>query len=231
MRTLLTRLLVVLLALGALYLIPVNLALNLPATRAWLNAIAPERFALDWARAWSWYPLRVELRGLAADGQTATEQWQLDANRAAASVSLLPLLRDGLIRVHDLDLVDLDLRLRPRPKDAQDAAAANRAYFPVIRNRDPAALEEPAPPPEGSLRLAIDDVQVRGRHAFWVSHLRGTLPGEVSGSFTLDTVAGQVGLSGGTLELRLESLAIGDDTDVTTDAGIEKRNSEKRKSK
>lgn len=223
MRTLSMRSVVALLVLAALYLVPVNLALNLPATRAYLNRIAPERFALEWTRAWSWYPLRVELRGLAADGQTATEQWQLDAGRAAASVSLLPLLRDGVIRVHDLDLVDLDLRLRPRPPQAGDAKDALRAYYPLIRHRDPAAVAEPAPPPGGALRLAIDDLHVRGRHAFWVSHLRGTLPGEVSGSFTLDTVAGQVGLAGGALDLRLESLAIGGDKNVSADAAIKGR--------
>ena len=223
MRTLMIRLVASLLALAALYLIPVNLALNLPAARAYLNHIAPERFALDWNQAWSWYPLRIEFRGLAADGQTATEQWQVDAARAAASVSLLPLLRDGLIRVHDLDLVDLDLRLRPRPQRAAEAQDALRAFFPVIRNRDPAALAEPAPPPGGALRLEIDDLAVRGRHSVWVAHLRGRLPGEVRGSFTLDTVAGQVGLSGGALDLRLESLAIGDDPDVSADAAIKGR--------
>ena len=223
MRTLSIRSVVALLGLAALYLIPVNLALNLPATRAYLNRIAPDRFTLEWTRAWSWYPLRVELRGLAADGQTATEQWQVDAARTSASVALLPLLRDGLIRVHDVDLVDLELRLRPRPQQAADAQDPLRAFFPIIRNRDPAALAEPAPPPGGALRLEIDDLQVRGRHAFWVSHLRGTVPGEVSGSFTLDTAAGQVGLTGGALDLRLESLAIGDDTDVSADAAIKGR--------
>ena len=161
MRTLLRRSVVTLLTLVALYLIPVNLALNLPATRAYLNRIAPDRFTLEWTRAWSWYPLRVELRGLAADGQTATEQWQVDAARTSASVSLLPLLRDGLIRVHDLDLVDLELRLRPRPQQAADVQDPLRAFFPVIRHRDPAALAEPAPPPGGALRLEIDDLQVQ----------------------------------------------------------------------
>lgn len=223
MRTLLTRSIVTLLALAALYLIPVNLALNLPATRAYLNRIAPDRFSIEWTRAWSWYPLRVELSGLAADGQTATEQWQVDAARTSASVSLLPLLRDGLIRVHDLDLVDLDLRLRPRPQQAADAKDPLRAFFPLIRNRDPAAVAEPAPATGGALRLEIDDLQVNGRHAFWVSHLRGTLPGELSGSFMLDTVAGQIGLASGAIDLRLESLAIGDDTEVSTDAAIQGR--------
>ncbi len=166
--------------------------------------------------------MRVELRGVAADGQKATEQWQVDAARAAASISLLPLLK-GEIRVHDLDLLDIDLRLRPRPTSEQDQAAIS-SYFPVIRNRDPAALAEPEPEQDsGTVALRIDDIHVRGRHAFWVSHLRGTLPGEVRGSFSLDTRAGRVSLAGGALDLMLESLQIADVPHVTDQASIRGR--------
>jgi hypothetical protein len=164
--------------------------------------------------------LRVELRGVAADGETATEQWQLDAARAAASLSLLPLLK-GEIRVHDLDLVDIDLRLRPPPTSEQEQAAIS-SYFPVIRNRDPAALAEPKQD-SGTLALRIDDIHVRGRHAFWVSHLRGTLPGELRGSFSLDSQAGRVGLAGGALDVILESLQIADVQHMTDQASIRGR--------
>ncbi|MFZ1575883.1 MAG: hypothetical protein WAT36_11740 [Chromatiaceae bacterium] len=122
----LSRLVSAILILAALYLIGVNLALNLPATQDYLNSLRPDRLAIGWERAWSWYPLRVEFRGFAADGQTPTEQWQVDAERAAASVSLRPLLK-GELRVHDLDLVDIDLR--PRSGPAQDAAAL-KPHFP-----------------------------------------------------------------------------------------------------
>jgi hypothetical protein len=220
MKPLVSGLSAVILIPAALYLILVNLALGLPATQTYLNAIQPERFAVGWKQAWSWYPLRVELRGVAADGQTATEQWQLDAARAAASLSLLPLLK-GEIRVHDLDLVDIDLRLRPRPTSEQEQAAIS-SYFPVIRNRDPAALAEPQQD-SGTLALRIDDIHVRGRHAFWVSHLRGTLPGELRGSFSLDSQAGRVGLAGGALDLILESLQIADVQHVTDQASIRGR--------
>lgn len=71
----LSRLVSATLILVALYLIGVNLALNLPATQAYLNSLWPDRLATGWERAWSWYPLRAEFRGFAADGQTSTEQW------------------------------------------------------------------------------------------------------------------------------------------------------------
>jgi len=146
MKRLLSGLLATVLILTVLYFVTVNVALNVTATRDAINRMQPERLALSWNRAWSLYPLRVQLHGLSADGQTPTEQWQLDAARAGASVSLLPLLR-GEIVVHDLDLRDIDLRLRPRPT-ADDDHGGMAAFFPVIRNRDPNALAEPIPEQE-----------------------------------------------------------------------------------
>ena len=114
LQRLITRSTLTLLLLVALYLAAVNTALNLPATRTLLNTLQPEQFQVTWRYAWSLYPLRLELTGVAADGQTPTEQGQIDARRVGASLSLLPLLH-GEVRVHDLDLEDIDLRLRPRP--------------------------------------------------------------------------------------------------------------------
>ncbi len=222
MRKVLSRLVSATLILVVLYLIGVNLALNLPVTQAYLSSLQPDRLALSWERAWSWYPLRVEFRGFAADGQTPTEQWQVDAERAAAAVSLRPLLR-GQLRVHDLDLVDIDLRLRPRVSPQEDYAAI-KPHFPVIRNRDPEAPAEPVAEEEGGkLLLEIADIHLRGAHAFWVSQVRGTLPGEIRGSFTLDTGAGRLGLAGGALDLVLESLRIADAEPMTHPASIKGR--------
>ncbi len=222
MKKLLSRLVSAVLILAALYLIPVNLALNLPATRSYLNSIRPDQFAVTWERAWSLYPLRFELTDLAADGQTPTEQWQVDAKRAAAAVSLLALLK-GEMRLHDLDLADIDLRLRPRPKPEDDYADIAQ-YFPVIRNRDPDAPAEPAPLEEGgSVTLEIEAIRIEGEHAFWVSHIRGALPGEVRGSVRMDTKAGRLSLAGGALDLVLESLRIADQTHVTEGASLKGR--------
>ncbi|WP_373508632.1 hypothetical protein [Thiocapsa sp.] len=219
MNKLLSRSIGSLLVLAALYLVFVNLTLNLPTTRTVLNALQPEQFRVTWQHAWSLYPLRVELDGVVADGQAPTEQWQVDARRAAASVSLLPLLK-GELRIHDLDLEDIDLRLRPRPPadGPQDALAE---FFPVIRDRDPDAPAEAAPQdPSGTLVLEIDDIQVRGEHSFWVSHIRGSTPGAVRGSFRMETATGRLALAGGALDLALTSLTVGPKQAVTDAAAI-----------
>jgi hypothetical protein len=93
----------------------------------------------------------------------------------------------------------------------------------AVHGRDPAALAEPPPETEAVLRLEIDAIHVQGRQAFWVSHTRGTLTGEVLGSLSLDTEVGRVGLAGGALDLRLESLQIADDAQVSADASIKGR--------
>jgi hypothetical protein len=222
MKRLFSGLLATLLILTTLYLVTVNVALNLPATRDLINGMQPDRLALSWERAWSLYPLRVQLQGLSADGQTPIEQWQLDAAHAGASVSLLPLLQ-GEIVVHDLDLRDIDLRLRPRPT-VDDDHGELAAYFPVIRNRDPSAVAEPIPEQASStLILEVDDIHVAGEHAFWVSHIRGTVPGSVRGSFRMDAGVGQLSLAEGALDLVLRSLQIGDRTHVTEHASVRGR--------
>jgi len=222
MKTLTHRLLAVILILAGLYLIPVNLAFNLPVTLERLNALQPERFAVSWKWAWSWYPLRVELQDLAVDGQTPTEQWQLDATAAGASISPLPLLR-GEVRVRDLDLQDIRLRLRPRPIPQTDNPRLAE-HYPTIRNRDPEAqAESPSEKGGGSLRLRIDEIHMAGEHEFWVHQVRGRVPGELRGSFSLDTSTGQIGLSRGELDLARTALHIGADRDVTENAWIRGR--------
>ena len=63
------------------YLGLINLALSLPVTQSLINQIKPDKFAVSWERAWSWYPFRVHAAGVSANGQTG-DRWS--ARRAAA---------------------------------------------------------------------------------------------------------------------------------------------------
>ena len=136
------------------------------------------------------------------------------------------MLLEGEVRVHDLDIRDIRLRLRPRPipGTAGTDSAGLAEYFPTIRSRDPAAPAETPSEEEGdSLHLAIDDFHVAGSHEFWVHQARGHVSGDLRGSFSLDTGTGRIGLSGGELNLALTELDIGSDRDVTGDARIRGR--------
>ena len=207
------------LALATLYLVIVNAMVNLPMVQARLNALAPERFALAWQRAWSWYPLHIEIRGLAADGQTPSLQWQLDAPAAAASVSPWALLR-GRLRLYDIRLRDPDLRLRPRPPTTaqrpENAPPGRdpRPTYPVIRHRDPDAPAEPPAAGGPGLVLALDDARIEGDIALWIAQVQADMDGSLAWSLGIDTVKDRLTVAGGELDLRLKRLAIADEPPV-----------------
>ena len=95
------------------YLALVNLALQLPITQDVVNLVRPEKFQVQWDQAWTLYPFKVHVRGLSANGQARSQQWQLNADRASGSVSLLPLV---LKRVHLRNVLVSGVEYRQRPR-------------------------------------------------------------------------------------------------------------------
>ena len=67
MRTLLIRVIKLILIVEVAYLILVNAALNLPVTQTVVNMIKPEKFTVSWGRAWSLYPFRVQAQTIFAN--------------------------------------------------------------------------------------------------------------------------------------------------------------------
>lgn len=219
MQRVLSRLFIALLVLAGLYLVVVNAALNLPATRDYLNRLQPDTFAVSWRRAYSPWPLRVVFTGVAADGATPMAQWQVDAGRVGASVSIPALFR-GEVLLHHLALTDLDLRLRPLPGPEDDFSRI-AGFFPVVRNRDPAALAGPAPAPEpGTLVVELDDIRISGEHNLWVGQTRGELTGDIGGNLRMDTATGELSLAEGGVDLALTGLTVGPQQHVTDGAMI-----------
>ena len=80
------KFMVVLFLLELAYLTVVNGLLALPLTQAVLNEVRPEKFQLSWSRAWSYYPFRVHVTGLSVNGESRSQQWQLEAETASASM-------------------------------------------------------------------------------------------------------------------------------------------------
>ena len=96
-----------------LYLVVINGLLYLPYTQTVVNSIRPEKFHATWERAWSWYPFRVHVRGLAANGQSRSQQWQIASPSVAGSIAVLPLLLNR-VWVNDVRVTDIQYRQRPR---------------------------------------------------------------------------------------------------------------------
>ncbi|MDH3830970.1 MAG: AsmA family protein, partial [Gammaproteobacteria bacterium] len=89
------------------YLVLINVALSLPVTQTLLNRIKPEKFIVHWEQAWSWYPFRVHARGISANGQTSSQQWQVDTPAASASIDILPLLW-RTVKVSNVAALDIE---------------------------------------------------------------------------------------------------------------------------
>ena len=144
MSRLLRRVVVVLVLIEVGYLILANAALNLPLTQSLVNQHRPEKYAVSWERAWSWFPFRIHGRGISANGQTPSLQWQVDIPEASADLAILPLLTKT-VRLRNATARDVDFRLRPRPKPDKDYALI-REGFPPIESRDPDLMATERPP-------------------------------------------------------------------------------------
>ena len=161
------------------YLALVNLALNLPLTQTLINQHKPEKYAVHWEKAWSWRPFRVHARGISANGQTTSLQWQAESPSVSASVAILPLLR-RTVKVHAVDAKNLTYFQRKRPKPDKDYAAS-RKFFPPISGRD---LDEPVTPrpprKQGSgWTMVVKDIHASGSHRLWINQLQAALSGRL----------------------------------------------------
>lgn len=195
------------------YLLLFNLALNLPLTQTLVNKIKPEKVAVSWDRAWTWYPLRVHARGVSANGQTSSRQWQADVASASASVSLLPLVTKT-VRISALDAGNVDFRLRPRPKPDKDYAAI-KAFFPPIEGRDPESPATPRKKKEGKgWTVEVDDIRARGNHEVWVFQVRGAMAGELGASLSYTSRGGPFSVSDGFAEVVVDTLSLNDEAAV-----------------
>jgi hypothetical protein len=200
--------------LELIYLGVVNLALNLPWTQTLINQSRPEKFAVHWDSAWSLYPFRVQARGISANGQSFSQQWQVETPAVSASVSGFPLLQRSL-NIHNLAAQDIVYHQRPRPKPDKDFAAT-REYFPIIKDRKPD--ESPplkAPKKKGKpWKINLTDAYARGSHRIWIYQVQSAFQGDVQTDFSFETRGGPLSLGNGSVDLNLDSLVINGDREV-----------------
>lgn len=207
----LKRLLIIVAVFEIAYLLLVNAALSLPMTQTLVNQIKPGKFSVYWEQAWSWYPCRVHARGISANGQSRSQQWQVDAPAASASIAILPLLW-RTVKVSDVVAVDIQYFQRPRPRQDKDYAAV-RQYFPPIRDR---AIETTVPvhPPAKSgsgWKVVVTNAQASGRHRVWIYQLQGSLSGSLQADASYQSRGGPFSLGNGVAEVLIDSLLINKD--------------------
>ena len=146
------------------YLLVINAALQLPLTQTLVNKIRPEKFQVSWESAWSFYPFRVHARGIAANGQSRTQQWEVYADAGSGSITLLPLVLKH-VYLSDVEAENVDYRQRPRLKPDRDYSK-RIAYFPPITGRDIVPAETQPLKKKRPWKVHISNMKARGDHRF-----------------------------------------------------------------
>jgi hypothetical protein len=202
------------------YLGLINLALSLPVTQTLINQIKPDKFAVSWEKAWSWYPFRVHATGVSANGQSKGQQWQVDAPEASASISLIPLIWKT-VSLSGAEATDVVFRLRPRPREGKDYSKI-QPYFAPIKNRQ--IETEPAPvvaKKKGkSWDISVDGIHASGNHSVWIFQLQAKLKGELEADINFQTRGGPFSLEDGEVDIDIDSIVINGDREVVRDGKI-----------
>lgn len=74
--------------------------------------IRPAKFHVSWESVWSFYPFRAHARGISVDGQSRSQQWELQAS--SGSLALLPLIFN-VVHVSGIRAEDVDYRQTSPP--------------------------------------------------------------------------------------------------------------------
>ena len=216
----LRKTIIILVLFEIFYLGLINIALSLPVTQNLINQIKPDKFAVSWEKAWSWYPFRVHATGVSANGQSRGQQWQVDAPEASASISLIPLIWKT-VSLSGAEATDVVFHLRPRPRADKDHSKI-RPYFAPIKNRQ---LEtEPAPvvaKKKGKAwDISVDGIHASGNHRVWIFQLQAKLKGELEADIDFQTRGGPFSLENGELDVDIGSIVINGDREVVRDGHI-----------
>ena len=197
------------------YLILVNLVLNLALTQTLINQHKPEKFAVYWKKAWSWFPFTVYARDISANGQSNSQQWQVEISAASASIAILPLLFRS-VRINDLNVRDVQYHQRPRPRKDKDYTNI-RQFFPPIRGRE---LEHTVPTAlprnkKNNWSITINDIHAAGEHRLWLYQIQGIFSGDLRADVKFQAPRGPFSLHNGEVDIALQSLVLNNNQEVT----------------
>jgi hypothetical protein len=196
----------IVLIVEVVYLVLINTALQLPLTQTLINQIRPEKFHVSWERAWSWYPFRVHVRGVAGNGQSRSQQWQFSASSVSGSISLLPLAFKR-VWVSGVDVTDVDYLQRPRLKADRDFTQI-MPYFPPIEGREINQADTSPRKEKRPWYVSIDDIRLDGSHSLWIYQLKGRLNGGLEADLEVRSRGGPLTLDGRNLDLFLETFSV-----------------------
>ncbi|MCB1502275.1 MAG: hypothetical protein KDK07_21260 [Bauldia sp.] len=205
MTRILIRAAAVLVIIEVLYLVVANAVLNLPATQALINRSQDGKIALQWDSAWSILPFRLHVSGLKVNGQSWSQQFEIDAPSVSASLDV-PSLFFKTLRFNGLRSGDLSVRFRPRPSPDKDDAAM-RPYYPEIAGRDPNSAAEPAPTQSPGWLMVFSIAGIDGKNDLWLGANRIVLEGNASAVIGRQNRHGPLVITRGQADLTVSSFS------------------------
>jgi hypothetical protein len=206
MKRLIIRVGIVVAIVAAAYLVVVNVALNLPATQAFLNSTQNGKLSFAWDRAWSWFPFRIHVTNLRLNGQSWSQQFDITAPEVSGAIDV-PSLLTRTLRFNDIASGDLTVRFRPRPRPDKDDSEL-RKYYPEIPGRDPQLEAEAVPQQSPGWMFVFDIDRISGKNDLWLAANRMTLEGDATAFVQRQNKHGPLTVSDGTLDLAVTSLYV-----------------------
>ncbi|MEH6583365.1 MAG: hypothetical protein V7754_15620 [Halioglobus sp.] len=199
------------------YLVVINSALQLSLTQDLVNLIRPEKFQVSWDSAWSGYPFRVYATGIAVNGQSRSQQWELHASSASGSISLLPLVLKH-VTVSSVSAEDVDYRQRPRLKSDRDYSN-KLAHFPPITGREIISADTSQRTKKRPWKVFLRNMRATGQHSFWIHNMKGSGIGSATADLSIETRGGPFSLDVRELGLELHPAYVNSDTKLY-DSGV-----------
>ena len=190
------------------YLLLFNLALLRPVTQDLINAVKPEKFRVTWQKAWTWYPFRVHAVGVWANGESRTQQWQLETPAISASIAVLPLLLKR-VSISDIQIKDINYKQRPRLKPDRDYEKLI-PFFPEIDDRVVSNAVTTPRKKKRPWRLAVTGIEASGNHEYWIMQFKGGLEGEFAADLRYQSAGGPLAIENAEVDLALDTLYIND---------------------
>ncbi|MEP5568676.1 MAG: hypothetical protein ABJN62_12625 [Halioglobus sp.] len=206
------RVLKVIVAVELAYLLIINVALQLSLTQNIVNMIRPEKFHVSWESAWSFYPFRVHAQGISANGQSRSQQWELNATSGAGSISLLPLIGKR-VYVSGIRAENVDYRQRPRLKADKDYSKI-QAHFPPITGRELVAADTSERKKKRPWKVYLSDMRASGQHSYWIFNLKGSGAGTAVVDMSIETRGGPFRLDAKDLHLKLDPAFVNSDIEI-----------------
>ncbi len=214
-------------ALEIIYLLLLNIALNLPWTQSLINGIDADHYQASWSRAWSFYPFHLHVLNLDARGSTDSLKWRVKSPDARAVLSPAGLLRKT-IKASRADIRDIYYAQQRLTQAKEERPARTTAPAPVPPAN--AAGEEAAPPSAqddaqetraNGWNVIIDGAQVSGSHEVVIDEAGAKVNGELSATFIYRADGKVISVEHGSVNLQVESLIIGPEQEVVRNAHLD----------